>query len=178
MAGRSRIERLDPRIRAEVDNAIKRGVTIDAIVELLQGMGITIARSSVGLYTKKYAELARQQRDMRAVAEAFGQEFGSADDRQSRMMVQLLTSVITRAVMPMVSGGDELDGLVDAKELHFLARAVKDTMSAAKLDVERERMVRDEERKKAAEAGAEAARKGGATAETIEMVKRSILGLS
>lgn len=177
MAGRSRIERLDPRIRAEVDGAIKRGVTIDAITEMLKGLGVEIARSSVGLYTKKYAELARQQRDMRAVAEAFGQEFGTADDRQGRMMVQLLTSVITRAIMPVATAEEEPEAL-DAKELHFLARAVKDTMGAAKLDIERERLIREEERKRAADAGAEAARKGGATPQTIDLVKRAILGLA
>lgn len=177
MARRSRIEQLDPRIRAEVDGAIKRGVTIDAITEMLKGLGVEIARSSVGLYTKRYAAMARQQRDMRAVAEAFGQEFGSADDHQGRMMVQLLTSLITRAIMPVATDG-EPEVELDAKELHFLARAVKDTMGAAKLDIERERLIREEERKRAADAGAEAARKGGASAETIDLVKRSILGLA
>ncbi|MBX9881234.1 MAG: DUF3486 family protein [Sphingomonas sp.] len=177
MGRRSSIEQLDPRVRAEVDQAIKRGATIDAIVDLLKGLGADASRSAVGRYSKRYAELARQQREMRTVAEAFGQEFGSADDRQGRMMVQLLTSVITRAIMPVASAEDDPEG-IDAKELHFLARAVKDTVGAAKLDVERERAVREEERKRAAEAGADAARKGGASAETIDLVKRSILGLA
>lgn len=177
MAQRSKIEQLDPRVRAEVDQAIKRGATIDAIVELIKGLGADASRSSVGRYTQKYAELARQQRDMRAVAEAFGKEFGQADDGQARLMVQLLTSTITRAILPMASEGDEIEGL-DAKELHFLARAVKDTMGAAKLDVERERLIREQERNRAAEAGAEAARQAGATEATIDLVKRRILGLA
>lgn len=176
MGRRSKIDELDPRIRAEMDLAIKRGATIDEIVDLLAGMGADASRSSVGRYTKRYAELARQQRDMMAVAEAFGREFGTADDKQGRMMVQLLTSTITRAILPVASGEEEVDGL-DAKELHFLARAVKDTLGAAKLDIERERLIREEERKRAAEAGAEAAREAGAGAETIERVKRKILGL-
>lgn len=179
MAGRSTIEQLDPAVLAEVHNAIRRGATIDGIVALLQGLGVEAPRSNVGRYTKKFSELAKQQRDMRSIAEAFGQEFGDADDRQGRMMVQLLTSVITKAIMPIAS--DEEPDL-DGKEMHFLARAVKDTMSAAKIDVDREAKIRDEAAKQARIAAATAAvdtgRAAGASEETLNLIRAKILGIA
>lgn len=178
MAKRSSIEKLDPAIVAQVHDAIKRGCTIDQIVGQVRALGAPVSRSAVGRYTKDFAELAKQQRDMRAVAEAFGKEFGE-DDRQGRMMVQLLTSVITRAIMP-IAQDDDID--LGGKEMHFLARAVKDTMSAAKLDVDTVKAVRAQAeidaRRAAASDAVEAGRAAGATEETLDVIRKKILGLA
>lgn len=181
MGQRSTVEQLPPQVLAEVHAAIKRGQTIDQIVGRIRELGGGVSRSAVGRYTKEFAELAKEQRNMRAVAEAFGQEFGDADDRQGRMMVQLLTSVITRAIMPMASGDDAHVDL-DGKEMHFLARAVKDTMSAAKIDVEREARIRDEEAKRARTKAADDAvtigRAAGASEATLNMIRAGLLGIA
>lgn len=179
MAGRSTIDQLPPVIRQEVDAAIKRGATIDEIVAQLRDMGADhISRSAVGRYSKQFRDLADQQRQISSVAQAFGKEFGHADDLQGRFMIQLLNSVITRAVLPIASG-EEIE--IDGKELHYLARAVKDVASAAKTDVDREAKIRDETKKRAREEAAAAAESAGRTAgaseETIEAIKRKILGI-
>lgn len=176
---RSSITDLPPAILDAVHAAIGRGETIDAIVALIRGMGGEASRSATGRYAKGFAELAKQQRDMRAVAEAFGREFGSADDHQGRMMVQLMTSVMTRAVMPLATG-DEVD--LSTKELMELGRAAKDITSAAKIDVEREARIRDEAAKRAKLAAADAAedegRAAGASEETLDRIRRKILGIA
>lgn len=179
MAAQSTMKKLPAPIRSAVDEAIKRGATIDDIVALLAEIGTPRSRSAVGRYTKEYAELAQQQRDLRAVAESFGKEFGGPDDRQGRLLIQLLTSVATRMVMPMATQEDpELDG----KELHYLARSVKDLASASKTDIDREAKIREEAVKATRAAAAEEAvnisRAAGASEETLAKIRAGLLGLT
>ncbi|HEU4958993.1 MAG TPA: phage protein Gp27 family protein [Sphingomonas sp.] len=179
MGRRSSVKDLPEPIRAEVDAAIKRGATIDAIVEHLHALGADhISRSAVGRYSKGFAELARQQRDLRIIAEQFGREFGDSDNLDGRLLTQLMTSVMTRAILPIASG--EIVQL-DGKDLHFLARATKDAMAAAKIDTDREAKIREEEAKRARAAAADAAdqagRAAGASEETLRRIRAGILGI-
>lgn len=179
MARKSKIEDLPDSIRSAVLAAIEAGRTIDDIVDLIRGMGGDASRSGVGRFTKDFRELAQQQRQQRAIAEAFGREFGTADDLQGRMMIQLLTSITTRAIMPIAMGEEvEIDGL----ELSRLAKAVKDTTSAAKIDVERETKIREEAAKAArSQAAADAmvaGRAAGASEESLSKIRAGILGMS
>lgn len=185
MAQRSSIDRLPPEVRGEVDKAVAGGATIDQIVELLldlseQGkLKEPPSRSAVGRYSRQYREVAAQQRDLASVATAFAGDFASEDNLQGRMMIQLLTSLLTRAAMTAAQGEDEA---LDVKGLANLARAVKDTTAASMIDVTREARIRDEAAKAATKAAAEAAeseiKASGASQETIDRVKRRILGLS
>lgn len=179
MAARSSIEQLPPAIKTAVDHAIKSGATVDVIVEKIRTLGGEASRSAVGRYSKKFAQLAAQQRQVRDFAQAFGHEFGEEGDLQGRIMVQLMTSMITRTLIPMASG-ENPD--LETKELGQLARAVKDATSAAKMDVEREAKIRDETAKRvkaaAADAAVETARRAGSSEETLRNIRAGILGLS
>ncbi|WP_336958686.1 phage protein Gp27 family protein [Sphingobium aquiterrae] len=176
MARRSSIDQLDPAIRLEVDAAIKRGVTIDKIVDMLHSLGEDVSRSAVGRYSKHYAQFAARQRDMMSVAEAFGREFGASDNSQGKLLIQLITSIAARAAMSR-SDDDE----IGAQELSYLARSVKDIVLAAKTDADRDAKIREEAAKeamrKAASIAENAARSAGASEATIDIVKRRILGL-
>jgi len=180
MAGRSTIDELPDDVRSAVHAAIERGATIDGIVDLIRGMGADASRSAVGRYTKSFAELAKQQRDMRSVAEAFGREFASPDDLQGRMMIQLMTSITTRALMPHMTG--EAEEELSTLELSRLAKAVKDATSASKIDVEREAKIRNEAARRAKEAAAAdattAGRAAGASEETLARIRAGILGIA
>lgn len=178
MGGRSTIDKLPQPLRDAVQAAIRDGLTIDGIVELLQGQGAEVSRSAVGRYTQDYREMAARQRDLSSVANAFAKEFGEAESPQLKLLVQMFTSVMTQAVMPMASG-DAAD--LDPKDLHFLARSIKDVVSAAKTDADREAKIREEARKtaraEAAQAAEKAARGAGATPDTIAAIKRELLGI-
>lgn len=178
MGGKSSIDKLPPQIREEIDAAIKRGTTIDEIVWMLKGLGANVSRSAVGRYSKQYADLAARQRDMSSIAKAFAGEFGQADDMQGRLLIQLVTTIATRMVMP-IAAGEEVEA--DGKELHYLARALKDITSASKTDVDREAKIRAEAEKvakrQAAEDAAGAAKSAGASEETIKRVRAAILGI-
>ena len=183
MARRSSVER-DPGVREAVDAALKRGCTHDEIVETLRAMGSKVSRSAVGRYSQQYAALAARQRDMQAVARTFAADFGSADDQQGRLLIQLVTTLITSSVMPMAADeGDAYgeDGL-STKMLADLARAVKDIPSASKVDVEREAKIREHAAQRAkadaADAADQAGRAAGASDDTLRKIRMGILGLS
>lgn len=178
MAGRSTVT-ADPAIQAAVDAALASGSTIDEIVAHLRGLGADISRSAVGRYTKQYAALAKEQRDMRTVATAFAKDFGDADDRQGRMMIQLATTLITRTLMPVATGEDPEE--VSTKMLADIGRAVKDITSASKIDIEREAKIRDEAVRRAKLEAASAAetelKSAGASEDTMRRVRMGILGM-
>lgn len=176
VAQRSSIDRLEPEVRGAVVAAIERGCTIDEIVEQIGCLGAKASRSAVGRYTKQYRELAETQRDLDTVASAFSRDF--KENPHGRLAIQLLNSLITRSVLPSLSGDAEP---IDFKDLHFLARAVKDATSAAKTDVDRDAKVREEavkqERSRAAAQAENTARAAGASEETIRRVRAAILGI-
>lgn len=182
MPQRSSIDRLPPAVREEVDRAIAANATIDEVIGLLldqvdQGsLKAAPSRSAVGRYAQQYRKLAERQREIASVAKAFASDFGSEDDMQGRLAVQLVTTLITRVAMAE-SEGEEPE--LDVKDLHFLARALKDALSAAKINTDREAKIR-EEAKKEAEAEARkkldgASRRGELDAEALARAKR-ILG--
>lgn len=175
---RSTVDR-DPEVRAAVDQALAQGATLDDIVARVRELGADLSRSAVGRYAQDYRKIADRQRDMRAVAQSFGQEFGEAGDRQSRLMIQLATTIITRAAMP-IAAGDEVE--MTTKELMEFGKAVQSVTASAKIDADRDAKVRDEARKQAkieAAAAAEgAARTAGASDETIQRIRAGILGIA
>jgi hypothetical protein len=180
MGRRSSIDQLPAEIRREVDAAIKAGLSITAIAKAVREAGGSVSRAAVGRYTQKYAELAKRQRDIAAMAEAWKADFGDAENPQMRLMVQLASTLYTRAPLPELSDGegDPEPGSTDWKDLHFMARGLKDVVSAAKIDADREAAIRKNERERSTQIATEAARKAGATPETIDLIKRELLGIA
>ncbi|MDQ1229304.1 phage protein Gp27 family protein [Sphingomonas sp. SORGH_AS_0879] len=189
MAGRSSLKSLPPSVLDAVHDAIGRGQTIDDICELLRDLGTERSRSAVGRYAKDFAELAKQQRRLQTISQAFGKEFGSSDDHQVRMMNQLMTSVMMRAILPIASADedapaedDEDGGKPDILALSRLAKAVKDVTSSSKIDIERESKIREEEarrtRERAAAEATEAGRAAGASEATLAAIRTRILGFA
>ena len=161
----------NPVIHDAVNQAIKRGCTINAIKQMIDAMGAEISRSSLGRYTKKFSELAQRQRDIRAAADAFAAEFGDADDQQTRLMIQLVTTLITEKIMAATPGNQK------AMDLRLLAAAVKDAISATKIDDDRRRILRKDAFAEAASVAETAGRKAGASPEIINAIKAQIMGI-
>ncbi len=190
MAGRSSLKSLPPQVLDAVHDAIGRGETLDDICALLRDLGTERSRSAVGRYAKGFAELATQQRRIQGIAAAFGNEFGQSGDNQVRMMNQLMTSVMTRAIIPIASAEDDASagddeeggGGLDTLALSRLAKAVKDVTSSSKIDIEREAKIREEEarrtRERAAAEATEAGRAAGASEATLSAIRTRILGFA
>lgn len=177
MGRKSSIKTLPKEVQAAVVGALEAGATIDGIVDHLNDLGHPRSRSAVGRYAKEYAGLAERHRDIRVVAEAFAKDFGGAENAEGKLMVQMLTSVGARMILPMASGDAED---LAPKDFHFMAKATKELQSAAKIDSERDAKLREEGRKvaeiemrrKLEEAGG----KGEIDAEALTRARR-ILGL-
>lgn len=178
MGRKSTLEVLPQPVRAAVARAMENGATIDAIVEQLDSLGHKVSRSAVGRYAKNFSEMTKRHRDMRVVAEAFAEDFGGGDNAEGKLLLQMLTSIGARMVMP-VAQGDEIE--MTTGEFHTMAKATKELFAAAKSDSERDAKIRAEAaretREKAADDAVSAARAAGASEQTVQMVKARILGL-
>lgn len=177
MGRKSSIKTLPKEVQAAVVSALEGGATIDDLVEHLSHLGHPRSRSAVGRYAREYADLAERQRDIRVVAEAFAKDFGGAQNAEGKLMVQMLTSIGARMILPMAAGNAEN---LDPKNFHFMAKATKELQSAAKIDSERDAKIRDEGRKQAEiemrRKLEEAGGKGEIDAEALTRARR-ILGL-
>jgi hypothetical protein len=170
--GRRSVIESNPVILKAVNDAIQRGCTIDAITDMLAQMGHEIGRSSVGVHSKKLKAMSDRSRDIRAAADAFASKFGDAGDNQTRLMIQLITTIITESLLEVPQGEDCASPL----ELQRLASAVKDAISAQKIDAELRSRIRKEAFEEAQKLADTALRKGGALPETLAVVRLAFEG--
>lgn len=148
MARKSSINTLPAKVQAAVVQALEGGATIDDIVDQLGSFGHKRSRSAVGRYAKQYGELAKRQRDIRVMAEAFASEFGSNENAEGKLMVQVLTSVGARMILPLAG---EDDPEIDTLEFQRMAKATKDLLSSANIDADRDAKLREQAKKEAQE---------------------------
>ncbi len=177
MGARSTIESLPDPLREAVDRAIAKGRTIDQIVGQLEDEGEERSRSSVGRYAKNLRETIQQQKNISIAAAALGDQLGEGDNAQRQLITQIFNSLITQAILPIAGGEEE----IDLGKLDVLSLILNRTSKTANLDASTEAKIREEERKREREksvaAAENAARTAGATPETIEAIRRELLGL-
>jgi hypothetical protein len=172
---KSSINTLPPTILDAVNKALSAGVKIDDIVALIADQGQVRSRSAVGRYAKKYSALAEEQREINSVAKAFASDFGDVENDQGRLMIQLITSLITKQILPHLSGEASTANSMD---LRLLAAAVKDAGSAAKTEDDRKRLIRKEAFLEAAKAAETEARSVGASDAQVAKIKARLLGMA
>jgi hypothetical protein len=178
MGQRKKLERIDPAILEAVNGALARGATIDEVKLLIDGMGAEISRSALGEHAKQWREATRREREMQAFAKSMGAEFAEiGQDKKGQLLVQVAMTLASRLTLDTAQS----DQVIDFKDMHFLARGIKDLMSAQKIDVERELKVREEVRRETTERAAtevdKAAKSGGMSAEVANALKAQIMGI-
>ncbi|MEI6417489.1 MAG: phage protein Gp27 family protein [Sphingomonadales bacterium] len=177
MGRRSSLDSLSAEVREAVDVAIANRATIKQIVAAITAAGEDVSRSAVGRYKQKYAKLVERQRELRTVAKAWNQEAADPENPLARMMIQLAESDMTDKLMASPAS-DDPDEPVNWAEMEVKTRALRNLASAAKITAEREAAIRKNERERSAQVATEAAKKAGATPETIDLIKREILGIA
>lgn len=176
----SSIDKLPPEVRETIGRLrTDHGFTIDQILEHLQSMEVQVSRSALGRHVKGLAEVGEQLRHSREMATALVREFGAEpDDRVSRLNIELMHGVVMRLVTAQADG-EGGDGLVlDAEEVMFLARSLKDLASAQKTDADRILKTRQEVAKAAAGKAVDTARARGISGDTVEAIRQAILGVA
>lgn len=176
MAPRSSIE-MDPRVKEAADEAIRRGRTVDEVLEALLALGADVSRSAVGRYTKKARGAMERYREAQEVAKVWVEKFGADPDGDvSQLLPHMLRAVAFNQISIM---GDETPGTDDgptSRDTALLAGAIKDLASAEKITAERILKVRKETAAKAADEAVKVAKAGGMNADTIARLRAAVIG--
>lgn len=129
---RSRIEmELTEEDRQELDRLLVSGrLTLAALVEMLQGKGYNISRSSIGRYKERFEAVAGRLRESRQMTAAMMQELGeSKQGQQGQVLVEMARTLADDFIATRI-GGDPLE----AKELASLGKGLADLARAARMD--------------------------------------------
>ena len=177
MPQKSRLTQLDPRIRGAVDDAIREGrASIDDIVLMIRAMGGDASRSSVGRYVKNASEQLKKFREAQEIAKVWiGKLNAEPDGDVGRLLAEMLKTVAFQQIADM--GESEGDDRPSSMDLMLVAKSLDHLSKAQKTDVDRILRVRKEFAAQAADAAAKTATAKGLSSDTIEEIKRSILGI-
>lgn len=186
MARTSQWSRLPEALRVQAEAWRRAGLPVAEIRERLAAAGHDFPDSTIHYHIQALderlsgisAEIART----RAAAEVLaGMTEGRAPDEVRRANIELLHTVIFRAVTQQVTTGDDAEP-ADAKELKLLADAVLGLTRAAKADLDvlaaAERRARDAAKAEAADAAETAGRQAGLSAETLATIRQQIYGIN
>lgn len=188
MARPSSIDRLPPEIREAIGRLREHGRTIDEILDHLRQMEVEVSRSALGRHIQSMDKVGERLRRSRAVSEALVRQLGDAPESQvARLNIELLHSFMYD-FMALAESDEGEDGqgaralLQDPKAVALFAEATQRLTAASRQNLEFVTKVeaRAAERAKrgAAEAAVAAAKAQGMSADTIEAIKKSILGVA
>lgn len=182
MARKSTVHRLPPALKQKLDELLSDGgYTLDEILAHLNQLGATVSRSALGRYSKNFAAVRERLAKAREMAAAFAQDIGTVGEGQlGRTIAELMQSLIFDLLMARADVAE--GGSLDAEEIMFLSKSIKDLQAAMKASIDAQLKIREEERKKAVNEAAAAAEKtakaAGLSRDTIEAIKAGILGIA
>jgi len=175
MPSRSKVAKLDPTIRTELDRLLKDGrYTIRDITGHLQQLGADISRGSVQRYGQKFERLAQRAREMREISGAFARELGEVPDSAATSM---LAETLNNFLLRYAAEADDQDRQMDPKEIMMMARAVKDLASATRVSSELEMKIADRVAKEAAARVEKCGRKMGLTPDVLRRIQSEAFGI-
>lgn len=172
MARKSSIKQLDPRIKAEVDAAIREDrATIDDIVAIIHALGGDASRSAVGRYKQKAEAQMARYREAQEIAKVW---IGKLQTDPEGDVGRLLAEMLRTTAFTTLGDIDE----ATPQDIMFLGKALKDLASADKLTADRIMVVRREAAKEAAAVAVKEAKGAGLSDEAADLIRRKILGVA
>ena len=175
---RSKIARLPVDVRDAIVAALEAGKSYDEITAAIQAMGVEVSRSGVHRFGQKHQKTIERLKAQREIAQAMALDMqGLADDRQGRLLIEMLQLLISRSTMQAVNEDEGSEGF-DSKELYFISQAVKSLQQASNIDAEREAKIRAGALKAAAATVDDVAKERGLSAETVSAIRAKILGVA
>lgn len=175
MPRRSSIRKLPDELRREVDRLLADGRhTIKEVTAHLRTLGADVSKSAVHRYSQDFERVASDIRIAREMAVAIGRELEAVPDGDSgRLAIESLQALLLRARMQLAEEED-----LDMGQLAQLSKAAKDLQTALKSSVDTELKVRERTAREAAAAASKVATSEGISADTVERIKASILGVT
>lgn len=172
MSRKSSIKQLDPRIRTEVDAAIRDDrATVDDIVAIIRELGGNASRSAVGRYKQRAEEQMKRYREAQEVAKVW---IGKLQTDPEGDVGRLLAEMLRTTAFQTIGDIDE----ATPQDIMFLGKALKDLASADTLTANRIMVVRREAAKEAAVVAVKEAKGAGLSDEAAEMIRKKILGVA
>jgi len=157
----------------------KNKLTLDGLVELLKKHGCEISRSAMGRYAQSYRKEIERMRRVQQVSDMMIAEIGeaAAHSKLGRTVAEMVKIVAFDHLAAREAEDGETRGEADPRDLMFIARAIRDAVSAGKIELEQELTIRRETAKKAADAVETTAKKAGLSEATIAEFRKNILGI-
>jgi hypothetical protein len=183
MGQKSAVDRLPEKLRNKLlemlrNPAVTQAEIVDAIND--EAGEPLVSKSSLNRYAQRMKKFAEKNRQAKEVADAYIEKFG-AEDRNK--LGKVVNEQIRLAAFDLISEIDELKASGEANaevitEIIFkVSRGLKDLEQAEKLNAERSETIRKATLAEAAEVVEQNAKTDGLTAETVEKIKKQILGL-
>lgn len=176
----STIDRLPKELRELIGELRRNGRTIDEILGKLRELDVDVSRSALGRHVAKLADIAERMRHSRAVAEALVSQFGDQpDNKLARVNLELMHGIVMQTIT--AAEIDEETGaaqpiVFSPEDAMFLARSLQSLASAQKTDTERFLKIEEKTRKEAAAKATAAAKAKGLTGETVDFIRKAVLG--
>jgi len=178
MPRKSSVDAISAEAREELDRMVRNGrATIDQIRQRLAELEGEDApsRSAIGRYVQSAKQQMERYRQAQEVAKVW---VGKLEEEPDGDVGRLLSEMLRTVAFSSLSQLGEEDAGAEAKDIRFLAQAIKDLASADKISAERELRLRQEVAKQAAEKAGEVARRGGLSKDAVQELRREILGVA
>jgi hypothetical protein len=159
----------DPRV-----TQLQATAKINAILEA-EGHEDRLSKSAVNRYALRMEEVGAKLRQSREVAEMWVGKLGAQPQGQVGHLLNEMVRTLAFDCAMTMSEGDEP---IPPKMLKDLSIAVERLEKAASENVKREEEIRKQERERAADQAAKIAKKGGLSADTVDTIRREILGIA
>lgn len=181
MARKSTVTKLDSRLRDAVDALVRDGsYTLDEILDHLaqiNGGKAPVSRSALGRYTQAAETQMQRYREAQEVAKVW---MGKLEDEPNGDVARLLPEMLRSVAFQTIGTMSDREEGADAQELMFLAKALADLGKANTASMSIELKLREirAKAKAVAEEVTTAAKAGGLSDETAELIRRKILGVT
>lgn len=177
----SSIDRLDQEVRELIGKLrMDHGWTIDEILSRLQDMGQSVSRSALGRHVRTLQDISAEMREAQAMATALAREVGDAD--QSRML-DVNAQLLQANMFKLMLAANEQDGegvTLKASEAKAFADALRSIALTRKSDLDllerTEKRAAEKAKIEAADNAGAAARAKGLSKDTVEAIRRAVLG--
>lgn len=184
MATRSAAERLPDELRKRLIELLQEpSVTQQAVADIINAEAgePVISKSAVNRYAKKMERFAEKNRQARQVAEAYLEKIGGDTRNQLGKVVneqiRLMAFDLIGEIEDMKENGQAV-GIDVLTDLIFkVSKGLKELEQAEKLNAERSDAIRKAALSEAVAAVETTAKSNGLSAETVDRIKKQILGL-
>ncbi|PTS73811.1 hypothetical protein DBR17_17830 [Sphingomonas sp. HMWF008] len=176
----STIDKLPEQVRELIGTLRRDGRTIDEIMAKLGELSVDVSRSALGRHVKTLADVADRMRNSRAIADSLVAQFGDQpDNKLARANLELMHSVVMQTITAAVvdeETGESQPVTFSPEDAMFLARSMQSLASAEKTNSDRIIKAREIATKEAAKKAVDAAKTKGLGADTVEFIRKAVLG--